>query len=56
MEQFSEVQRPEIYSLLDKYYKITPEQFTKEVEILLGKESKKLLDFVSCTLEDLSSY
>lgn len=56
MEQFSETKRPEIYSLLDKYYKITHEQFIKEVENLLGKESKKLLNFVNCKLEDLSSY
>lgn len=56
MEQFPEDKRPEIYSLLDKYYKITHEQFTKEVENLLGKDSKKLLDFVKCTLENLDSY
>lgn len=56
MEQFPEAKRPEIYSLLDKYYKITDEQFTKEVENLLGKDSKKLLDFVNCTLEDLNTY
>jgi len=56
MEQFPEAKRPEIYSLLDKYYKITDEQFTKEVENLLEKDSKKLLDFVNCTLEDLNTY
>lgn len=56
MEQFPEEKRPLIYSLLDKYYKISNEQFIKEVEELLGKESKKILDFVTCKLEDLTSY
>lgn len=56
VEQFPEDKRPLIYSLLDKYYKINNEQFIKEVEELLGKDSKKLLDFVNCKLDDLWSY
>ncbi|HCY20952.1 TPA: hypothetical protein DIC40_03735 [Patescibacteria group bacterium] len=56
MEQFSEEKRPLIYSLLDKYYKISHEQFIKEIEELLGTESKKILDFVACKLDDLTSY
>ncbi|MDD3262947.1 MAG: ATP phosphoribosyltransferase regulatory subunit [Candidatus Absconditabacteria bacterium] len=56
VEQFSEEKRPLVYSLLDKYYKITNEQFIKEAEELLDKDSKKLLDFVVCKLEDLGSY
>ncbi len=56
MEQFDEEKRPMIYSLLDKYYKINNEQFVKEVETLLWKDNKKLLDFVTCNIENLSSY
>jgi len=56
MEQFPESKRAGTYSLLDKYYKISNDQFVKEIEELLGKDSTKLLDFVNCKLENLWSY
>lgn len=56
MEQFPEWKRSEIYSLLDKYYKISKEQFIKEVENLLDKDSDKLLNFVNLSIENLQSY
>lgn len=56
MEQFPEEKRTELYWLLDRYYKITHEQFVQEVESTLWKDAKKLLDFVSCTVETIRDY
>lgn len=56
IEQFPEEKRLELYGLLDRYYKITHEQFVEDVKSILGSESKKLLDFVSCSIENIKEY
>jgi len=51
--QFPAEKREEIYGLLDRFYKITPEKFAEEMNVLLGKDTKKMLEFTSYSLEKL---
>lgn len=53
--QFDEKVVPQLYSLLDKYYKIGADTFAKELELLVSSdEAKKILDFVQTDFQKLS--
>ena len=53
--QFNETVVPELYSLLDKYYKIGADVFAKELEALVSPdEVKKILAFVQTDFQKLS--
>jgi histidyl-tRNA synthetase len=53
--QFDESKRPQLYNLLDKYYKIWAEEFAKQLEDLLSPtEVKKVIDFTKSDFKHLS--
>ncbi len=52
--QFDETIVPQLYSLLDKYYKIGADVFAKELALLVSKdEVKKIIDFVQTDFDRL---
>ncbi len=53
--QFDETVVPQLYSLLDKYYKIGSDAFAKELETLVSAtDAKKIIDFVQTDFSRLS--
>jgi histidyl-tRNA synthetase len=52
--QFDEKVVPQLYNLLDKYYKIWFEIFQKEIaELVSPTETQKIMDFIQCDFERL---